>query len=224
VNIELWRDAGPLWSVKNVDVKQVDDSTARIVIQADLPGVGAQYSMTYTVHGTGDVIVEAAYQPGSDKVAMMPRFGTELVAAPGLDNLTWYGRGPVETYIDRRFERVGVYRSTVDKEWVEYMRPQENGNKTDVRWVALTNAQGVGLMAVGSPALGVSARRYSKQDMEQAGYTFPNGSQAAGVCESRCEADGRRRDRQLERECVSDGALPHHERTAARVPVPAESH
>ena len=102
----------------------------------------------------------------------MPRFGTELVAAPGLENLTWYGRGPVETYIDRRFERMGVYRSTVDKEWVDYMRPQENGNKTDVRWVALTNSQGVGLLAVGSPAFGVSARRYSKQDMEQAGYTF----------------------------------------------------
>jgi beta-galactosidase len=150
----------------------VDDSTARIAIDADLPGVGAGYSMTYTIYGTGDIIVEAAYQPGSDRVAMMPRFGTELVAAPGLDNLTWYGRGPVETYIDRRFERIGVYRSTVNKEWVEYMRPQENGNKTDVRWVALTNAQGVGLMAVGSPALGVAARRYTKQDMEQAGYTF----------------------------------------------------
>ena len=54
--------------------------------------------------------------------------------------------------IDRQFERIGVYRSTVDKEWVEYMRPQENGNKTDVRWVKLTNAEGVGLMAVGRRA------------------------------------------------------------------------
>ena len=73
---------------------------------------------------------------------MMPRFGTELVVSAGLENLAWYGRGPKETYIDRQFERVGVYRSTVDDEWVDYSQPQENGNKTDVRWVALTNAQG----------------------------------------------------------------------------------
>jgi beta-galactosidase len=74
--------------------------------------------------------------------------------------------------IDRQFERIGVYTSTVDKEWVEYMRPQENGNKTDVRWVKLTNAQGVGLMAVGAQPLNVTARHYTKDDLERAGYTF----------------------------------------------------
>jgi beta-galactosidase len=103
---------------------------------------------------------------------MMPRFGTELVAAPGLENIAWYGRGPVETHVDRQFERIGVYQSTVDREWVEYSRPQENGNKTDVRWVALTNAQGFGLLAVGSPALSVAARHYPKTEIERAAYSF----------------------------------------------------
>jgi beta-galactosidase len=103
---------------------------------------------------------------------MMPRFGTELVVAPGLENLSWYGRGPKETLVDRNFERVGVYRSTVDKEWVEYMRPQENGNKADVRWVRLTNAAGVGIQATGTAPLNVTARHYTKTDMERAGYTF----------------------------------------------------
>ena len=60
----------------------------------------------------------------------------------GLERIAWYGRGPAETYIDRAFERVGVYSSTVADQWVEYSRPQENGNKTDVRWVELTNARG----------------------------------------------------------------------------------
>ena len=82
---------------------------------------------------------------------MLPRFGTELILGAGLEQLAWYGRGPHETYIDRQFERVDVYRSTVDEEWVDYSRPQENGNKTDVRWVALTNPHGVGLLAVGAP-------------------------------------------------------------------------
>jgi beta-galactosidase len=172
VNVELWREAGPRWDVKNVRVDKVDDGTARVVVESALPVVGATYSMTYTIHGTGDVIVECNYKPGTEKVAMMPRFGTELVVAPGLENISWYGRGPQETLIDRQFERVGAYSSTVDKQWVEYMRPQENGSKTDVRWVRLTNAEGIGLMAAGDPNLSVSARHYTKDDMERAGYTF----------------------------------------------------
>ena len=99
-------------------------------------------------------------------------FRNELVVAPGLENITWYGRGPKETEIDRQFERIGVYQSTVDREWVEYMRPQENGNKTDVRWVKLTNAQGFGLMASGAPTLNVTARHFTKDDLERAAYTF----------------------------------------------------
>ena len=172
MNIELWRDAGPMWQVKDVQVERVDDSNARVTVRAELPGVGATYSMVYAVRGNGEIEVECAYKPGSEKVAMMPRFGTELVAAPGYENLNWYGRGPKETMWDRSFERVGVYSSTVDKEWVEYMRPQENGNKTDVRWVKLTNAAGVGIRASGAPLLNVTARHYTKTNMERAGYTF----------------------------------------------------
>ena len=74
--------------------------------------------------------------------------------------------------IDRQFERIGEYHSTVDREWVEYMRPQENGNKTDVRWVALTDAHGIGLMAIGAQPLNVTARHYPKEEMERSAYTF----------------------------------------------------
>jgi beta-galactosidase len=172
LNIELWREAGPRWDVKDVRVEKVDASTAKVSVSADLPVVGATYAMTYTVHGDGEILVECSYKPGAEKLAMMPRFGTELVVAPGFENLSWYGRGPKETLVDRNFERIGVYRSTVDKEWVEYMRPQENGNKTDVRWVKLTNAAGAGIVATGASALNVTARHYTKTDLERAGYTF----------------------------------------------------
>ena len=172
VNIELWREAGPRWEVKDVKVERIDDSNARISVQANLPGVGASYSMTYVVRADGEITVECAYKPGTEKVAMMPRFGTELVVAPGLENVEWYGRGPQETMIDRQFERIGVYRGTVDQQWVEYMRPQENGNKTEVRWVKLTNPAGVGIRATGASPLNVTARHYTKTDMERAGYTF----------------------------------------------------
>ena len=172
LDIVLWREAGPRWDVKEVLVSKLDDSTAKVTVKADLPIVKASCQITYTIYGAGDVVVEFSYEPGGEKLSMMPRFGTELVVAPGLENITWYGRGPKETHIDREFERVGVYRSTVDKEWVEYMRPQENGNKTGVRWVKLTNAQGIGLMAIGDPTLSVGAKHYSKDDIERAAYTF----------------------------------------------------
>lgn len=172
LDIIAWRNAGPSWSVKDVQSRMVNPGTAQIVVQADLPLVAARYTMTYTVMGNGDVVVEGSYQPGTQKLAMMPRFGMDLIVSPGFEKMTWYGRGPAETYVDRQFERVGEYSSTVTREWVDYARTQGNGNKTDVRWVALTNDKGVGLLAVGAAPLGVEASHVTKSDIEKTEYSF----------------------------------------------------
>jgi beta-galactosidase len=171
LDITAWRSAGPGWKVNDVQVKRVDETAATIAVSASLPRVGATCTMTYEINGTGAIVVGLDYRPGSEPVAMMPRFGLELVASPGLEQLAWYGRGPGETYRDRAFERVGVYASTVTDEWVDYARPQENGNKVDVRWIELTNPQGVGLRAEGLPLLSVGARHVSSGDIEQARYS-----------------------------------------------------
>lgn len=171
LDIRVWRTAGPAWKVAEVLVTRVDASSATVAVRGTLPAVGAAYTMTYEISGTGAVTVSVDYRPGSVPVAMMPRFGLELVASPGLERMTWYGRGPAETYRDRAFERVGVHVSTVAREWHDYARPQENGNKTDVRWVELTNAQGIGLRAEGVPLLSVSARHVTSRDIEGAAYS-----------------------------------------------------
>ncbi|MGB9604693.1 MAG: beta-galactosidase small subunit, partial [Bryobacteraceae bacterium] len=171
-NIPVWREVGKNWQPGEPIVERVDPRTARISIRAQLPAVQASYSLTYTVYGSGDVVAEAAFEPGGSPAPMMPRFGMEWVAAPGLEKMTWYGRGPAATYWDRNFERVGIYSSNVDAEWVEYSRPQENGNKTGVRWLALTNEKGIGLLAVGMPELSVSATHYTKDEIEAADYSF----------------------------------------------------
>jgi beta-galactosidase len=172
LDITVWRHAGAAWSVKDVQAKRISESTAQVVVQADLPLVGARYAMTYTIDGSGDVTVDGAYTPGATPAAMMPRFGMELIVSPGFENIRWLGRGPAETYIDRQFERIGAYSSTVRQQWVDYSRPQENGNKTDVRWVSLTDDRGVGLMATGDPLLSVGAMHAAKADVEQAAYSF----------------------------------------------------
>ncbi|HKL20640.1 MAG TPA: hypothetical protein VJ904_02470, partial [Tichowtungia sp.] len=73
----------------------------------------------------------------------------------------------------RKTERIGVFCGTVDEQWVEYPRPQENGNKTDVRWVSLTDANGDGLLfTAGDRPLSVGARYYSTATMEASAYSF----------------------------------------------------
>jgi beta-galactosidase len=171
-DILVWREAGASWKVTEVQLSRVDESTATIVVRGALPLVDAKYAATYTIREDGELTVKAEYQPGAKPLAMMPRFGMELVVAPGFERMTWYGRGPVETYVDRAFERVGVYSSTVGAEWVEYSRPQANGNKADVRWVELTNAKGVGLRVEGAPLVGIEAHHASRRQIEQAAYTY----------------------------------------------------
>jgi beta-galactosidase len=169
----VWKEAPEGWHITAVREEKIDDSTAKLTVEAQLPAVEARVQTIYRIHSSGDVIVETSYEPGTKKVAFLPRFGTELVVAPGLEKMRWYGRGPEETYVDRQFETVGVYDSTVTQQWTDYSRPQENSNHTGVRWVALTNAKGLGLLAVGAgEPLNVTAHHMTKEQMESAAYSF----------------------------------------------------
>ncbi|MEJ2108762.1 MAG: glycoside hydrolase family 2 TIM barrel-domain containing protein [Acidobacteriota bacterium] len=168
----VWRDSGNAWQTDEAVIERLDEASARITVHGQLGSIGARQSVTYTVYGNGDIVVESAYSPGKENIPMMPRFGTELILSPGLENIAWYGRGPAPTYIDRDYERIDVYRSTVDKEWYDFSRPQENGNKVDVRWVAFTNNNGIGLLATGSPLLSFSAYHHPKNEIEEADYSF----------------------------------------------------
>jgi len=127
---------------------------------------------TYYVYGSGDVLLDTHVIP-SDGLPFLPRIGLQMGLPGGYEQFTWYGRGPHETYSDRQVgAQVDLYSGTVDEQYVPYIVPQENGNKTDVRWVALTNEAGVGLLAVGSPWLNVSAHHYSTEDLTLATHTY----------------------------------------------------
>ena len=98
--------------------------------------------------------------------------GLQMTIPEDLDHVAWYGRGPGECYVDsKQANRVGVYSCLVDELYVPYVYPQENGNRTDVRWVSLTNTRGMGLLAIGIPMLNFSAHRFSTQDFEKAQHT-----------------------------------------------------
>jgi beta-galactosidase len=172
LGFKIWREQGAGWIIDTTTVDSVDKTSARITVRGKLPEIGAEYNMIYYVYGNGNVIIECSYLPKQENIPMMPRFGTELILSPGLENITWYGRGPAPTYIDLDYERIGVYESTVNEQWNEFSRPQENSNKVDVRWVVLTSKKGVGLLAQGDPFINVSAYRYPEKEIEEADYSF----------------------------------------------------
>ena len=164
----IWKKAGANRVVSSVAPERVSPQMVRIVVKAKLPAGDSDYSAVYTVCGSGDVIVESSIDPRG-KLANLPRFGMQLEIGGEFDIMTWYGRGPHETYWDRKTgAAVGIYSGKVEDLIHEYVRPQENGNRTDVRWLTMTNGKGAGLLAVGMPLLSVSAWPYTMDDLEKA--------------------------------------------------------
>jgi beta-galactosidase len=137
---------------------------------ADVPA-GFRHSIDYTVYGNGAVLMDQ-HIAAFGSLPPLPRLGVSLTMPAGFEQFRWFGRGPEESYVDRKAGvRVGLYNGTVDEQYVPYIMPQENGNKTDVRWAALHNDHGAGLLAAGEPLLEVSVSHYSADDLYKAYHT-----------------------------------------------------
>lgn len=161
----LWRDATEGWEARSVTVTQPEPGKVVVAVDGWLPAVASSYRLAWTVLGSGDVLVAASFRPGDRYLPEMPRFGMQTMLRAGFDNLAWCGKGPQETYWDRQDARVGVYRGKVEDQYFDYIKPQETGNKEAVRWLALTDAQGRGLLAVGRPLLSTNALHYTTDDL-----------------------------------------------------------
>jgi beta-galactosidase len=105
----------------------------------------------------------------SGNLPELPRFGMQMAIPARYSAMTYLGRGPYENYWDRNTgSAVGVYSGSVEEMTHVYTRPQENGNRTDVRWLMLADKDGAGLLAVGMPLLSISAWPYSMGELEKA--------------------------------------------------------
>jgi hypothetical protein len=102
------------------------------------------------------------------EIPEIPRFGTTISIPGDFSELTWYGRGPHENYCDRNTSAyVGIYKSTVADQYFPYIRPQENGYRTETRWLALQDNTGKGLMIIGEPLVSFSALNFMISDLDQ---------------------------------------------------------
>ncbi len=161
--------------VKWVRVVQLSPQVVQLELQlrSSAPGVDPGFNSYYRIlfYGNGDIHISSWINP-DERLPPLPRVGLMLQIPGEYYFITWYGRGPHETYQDRKQgAMVDVYSGTVDEQYVPYIRPQENGNKTDVRWVALRNEKGQGLIALGIPLIEISAHYFTSYDLTNARHT-----------------------------------------------------
>jgi beta-galactosidase/evolved beta-galactosidase subunit alpha len=157
--------------------EQLDETTLRVVVSTCVapPVYQAAFDCryTYTISGDGEVHLEVRGVPRGDWPSTLPRIGLELTLPGALDRVSWLGRGPGESYADsKQAARFGQWSAGVDQLWTPYIRPQENGNHVDTRWVALRDISGAGLLAAGEPTLNFSAHRFTTEDIDRAEHTY----------------------------------------------------
>ena len=168
----VWRDAGRIRTLDGLEVKSVGPGEVRIDVTLGLPVVNAWLYLSYEVFGSGDVIVTSRFVPpdaqAHEGLPDIPRIGLRFALSRDFANVAWYGRGPHENYADRKTSSpVGLYAASVDQLYYPYVRPQENGNRTEARWVAFRDSAGVGLAAHGMPTLDWSALRFLQEDLDE---------------------------------------------------------
>jgi len=162
-----WKEAGKNSELINYNIDDANKDRLVIYFEYDLPDVSSQYFSTYTIYENGEILIENSLKAGSDSLPELPRFGMYLTLSSEYNNMEWYGRGPHENYSDRNTSAfVGLHNGKVADQYVPYIRPQENGNKTDVRWLKLSNNDGLGIMITGLSLLSVSAHHNTIEDFD----------------------------------------------------------
>ena len=156
--LNAWRVAFDNSRVTSATLVKEGD-VVKVVSMRDMPDVNCGLKTVYTVYGNGTLgVTESLVTHADARIPELMRFGTSIAMPKEYDNFTWYGRGPWENYSDRKHSSfVGVYSGKVADQYYPYIRPQESGNKTDVRWAELTDKDGFGIRVVGEGLLNVSA-------------------------------------------------------------------
>ncbi|MDR1895736.1 MAG: DUF4981 domain-containing protein, partial [Prevotellaceae bacterium] len=161
----IWKFAGQNKTVGKFAVEKSENSVI-LTVDYTLNDISSPYTIKYTVVGE-TVKVHVSWTAGRDGLPELPRFGTQLRLSSEYESFTYYGRGPWENYSDRNTASfVSIYGGAVGKQAFDYIRPQENGNKTDVRWLSLTDKNGFGIRISGAQPLSVKVAHNTANDLD----------------------------------------------------------
>ena len=157
VKANAWRYAAENRKCVKTELSQ-QGNTVVVTSTYRMEDVPSDYVVTYVVNPSGDVKVTASWKSDNGKAPELLRFGMTMRLDGKYDDFKWYGRGPWENYSDRNTASfMGEWQGKVADQYYPYIRPQESGNKTDVRWASLTDAAGYGVKVTGVQPLEVSA-------------------------------------------------------------------
>ncbi len=162
-----WKN--PEMKVKGFKAEQ-NGTNALVTVDYEMPGVSAALKMIYEINYEGEIRIcqDMKVDKSKEKMPHLFRFGMQVVMPGGFDRIDYYGRGPVENYSDRNFsENIGRYRQLVKDQYYPYIRPQESGTKTDIRWWKLTDIDGRGLEIRSDVPFSASALPYLQDDLDE---------------------------------------------------------
>ena len=157
-------------TIKLVSLQQrIADQQAIIEAAYELPEVSAKLNLTYVINNEGTMkVTQKMTADKNAKVANMFRFGMQMQMPRSFDQVEYYGRGPVENYIDRKGNaNLGIYRQSVAEQFYSYIRPQENGTKSDLRWWKTLNVSGHGIQIVAAEPFSASALHYTIESLDE---------------------------------------------------------
>ncbi|MBR0237750.1 MAG: DUF4981 domain-containing protein [Thermoguttaceae bacterium] len=171
----VWKRAGASWKIESCDV-----NGATVTFKGVLPEIQADLNVTYTLVEKGALKVSMDYKKtGSNGVPEMPRFGMEFALLPGFEQIGWLGRGPEESYCDKKNGmKFGFWKKTVADNYFDYSEPGEVGNHTDVYRSWLVNGSGDQFSVYGqsgwdgAPVFEFNALHYSTADLQSAKHTY----------------------------------------------------
>jgi beta-galactosidase len=157
----VWRN--PEMKLTSLENKTTDEGLVEVTARYEMKEVSATLSLAYVINREGAIkVTQKLTSDKSKDISGMFRFGVQLPMPKAYDRIQYYGRGPIENYVDRNHSAfIGQYRQTVDEQFYPYIRPQETGTKTDIRWWRQTTIEGDGLEFVSEAPFSASALNYT---------------------------------------------------------------
>ncbi|TFG08635.1 MAG: DUF4981 domain-containing protein [Promethearchaeota archaeon] len=162
-----WKEASKMRKISKIIVKEIQSCVKCITVLFSMPNSEKELEIVYQINGNGDIIIDNNFTPSKEMI----RFGMQVEIPGEYNKMTWYGKGPHETMLDRKEgAAVGIYSGIVEELIHPYVRPQENGNRSEIRWCTMANEEDFGLLIsdVGGTLLCISAWPYTMEDLENA--------------------------------------------------------
>ncbi|PAM91673.1 beta-galactosidase [Flavobacterium sp. IR1] len=162
-----WKEATENPTLVSWTYSVTKDNKALVKATYSLPQVAAQLILNYEINSNGELAVKEQLTIDKNKeTPILPRFGMEIIVPKDFSALRYYGKGPHENYVDRNYSaQIGVYNQTVTEQYYPYIRPQETGNKTAIRWAELANNT-IKITVTSDEELAITALHFLNEDLD----------------------------------------------------------